>query len=54
MIMEIIQAVVLLLLAIPFMYMAFDVGREVSMQTIKLVNEKIRPGVNSLIGLMIK
>lgn len=54
MIMDILQAAVFLLLAIPFMYMAFDVGREVSVQTIKLVNEKIRPGVSSLLSLMLK
>lgn len=54
MIMDILQAAVFLLLAIPFMYMAFDVGREVSVQTIKLVNDKVRPGVNSLLTFMLK
>jgi len=54
MVQQILQALVFTLMAIPFIYMAFDVSRELSVQTVRFVNKKVRPGVTSLINLLIK
>ena len=51
---EILQAAVFTLLAIPFIYMAYDVTRDLSLKTVRLVNNKIRPGITMLIGMMSK
>ncbi len=53
MIQHIFQPIVIVLAAIPFVYMAYDVSRELSVLTVKVIKEKIRPGVTSLINMLI-
>lgn len=44
------QALVFLLLAIPFIYMLYDVTRDLLMQTVTVINRKARPIISSLIS----
>lgn len=53
MIQHILQSLVILITAIPFLYMAYDVSRELSALAVKVVNEKIRPGVTGLFNMFV-
>jgi len=53
MIQHVFQPIIIVLAAIPFVYMAYDVSRELSILTIDVINKKIRPGVTSLINMLI-
>ena len=51
--MEYLQALVVLLLAIPFIYMAYDVSMELGKQLYRYTNLKLKPAVISLIQFTI-
>lgn len=48
------QALIFILMAIPFLYMLYDVTRDLAGQAIRLVSRKARPIVNTLIGTYLK
>ena len=51
---QIIQALVFTIIAVPFVYMAYDVGRELTLQTVKVVNKKVLPGIMHISGSLFK
>lgn len=51
---QIIEALVFTLLAIPFVYMAYDVGRELTLKTVKVINKKVLPGIMQVSGSLFK
>jgi len=51
---ELLQATVFTLIAIPFIYMAYDVTKDLSLKAVRVINNKVRPVVTTLIGLMFK
>ncbi len=53
MIQHIFQPIVILLTAIPFVYMAYDVSRELSVITVKVIREKVKPEITNRINMII-
>jgi len=53
MIKEIMQALVVLILAIPFIYMAYDVAREISANLYKYMNRRLKPIVIQSLNMLI-
>ena len=53
MVKELMQAFVVLLLAIPFIYMAYDVARELSRNMYKMVKVRVIPTMTHLFNMTI-
>lgn len=50
---EIVQALVVLVLAIPFIYMAYDVSKEIAANLYKYMNRKLKPVLIQTLNLTI-